>query len=904
MNYKDTLLMPKTDFEMKGKLNTKEPVIQEKWAAQDLYEKILKSREGNEWFVLHDGPPYANGNIHVGHAMNKTIKDIIVRMKSLQGYYAPFIPGWDTHGLPIETAVTKSGVNRKEMSVSQFRKLCEEYAYKQIDNQREQFLRLGSLGDYKNPYITLQKEYEAAQIRVFATMAMKGLIHQGFKPVYWSPVSETALAETEIEYHDKVSNSIYVTFKVLDGKGLLDNDTSFIAWTTTPWTIPGVLGLALGNGFDYGLYNTPNGKYVLAKDRASEVFTTLELEYTLEKEFKGQDLVGLSVAHPLYDYPCMVMLGDHVNTDGGTGCVTTAPGHGMEDYIAGNNYDLGLKVVCDEYGKMNKEAGELLDGLWYEKANDVIIDTMREKGTLLKAEKFTHSFPYDWRSKTPIIFRATEQWFASIEKARTELLGQIDAVDWIPSWGHTRLYNMIKERGDWCISRQRAWGVPIPIIFDENKQPIMDEEVFKHIEQVFKDNGSDYWFDASIEDLLPQSYKDNHYVSNYTKETDTMDVWFDSGSSSQAVLVDRLNYYPADLYMEGSDQYRGWFNSSLIVGTCVTGQAPYKQILSHGFTLDGKGNKMSKSLGNTVDPLKLFNVYGADIVRMWVASVDYQADVRISDDIIKQVSDVYRKIRNTFKFILGNLNDFTQADCLDFNDLEDVDKYILIKLNNLVKSSLEAYNKYEFHKVYTSVNNFVVRELSAFYMDFTKDILYILKADDKRRRQVQTVLYHCVDAINMLLAPITPHTAEETYGFIPKTNKLESVHLELMPEVHDWSDSVVEANYDLFLKHREDILKALEQAREDKIIGKSLESSISLDLKDDYAFIKDIKDLHQLYVVSNVDFVKADDATEYDSGFIKVDKYDGYLCPRCWNVVSNDKVVGELCDRCDSVVNH
>ncbi|WP_423364519.1 isoleucine--tRNA ligase [Mycoplasma sp. P36-A1] len=906
MNYKDTLLMPKTAFEMKGKLNTKEPKMQDHWREIELYEKVLKSREGNESFVLHDGPPYANGNIHVGHAMNKTIKDIIVRSKQLQGYYSPYVPGWDTHGLPIETAVTKSGINRKEMSIAQFRALCEEYAYKQIENQSMQFQRLGSFGDYKHPYITLQKEYEAAQIRVFSKMAMDGLIYRGLKPVYWSPVSETALAETEIEYHDKVSNSIYVTFKMVDGKELLTEDVKFLCWTTTPWTVPGVLAVALNERIEYGVYNTPEGKLVVAKERAKAVFEDLEYEYELIQEFNGLEADRIVVSHPLYDYDCIVIMGDHVNTEGGTGCVTTAPGHGMEDYIAGNKYELGLKVVVDDFGKMTEEAGELVQGLWYEKANNVIIEAMTEKHTLLKASKFTHSFPYDWRSKTPVIFRATKQWFASIAKKREELLEQINTVEWVPAWGETRLYNMIRDRGDWTISRQRSWGVPIPILFDENKEPIMNEEVFAYIEEKFREHGSNFWFDSNPADLLPQSYKDTHEnIDLYTKETDTMDVWFDSGSSSQAVLVDRGLGYPADLYMEGSDQYRGWFNSSLIVGTCATGKAPYKQVLSHGFTLDGKGNKMSKSLGNTIDPLKLINVYGADVLRLWVSSTDYQADVRISDAIMKQVSDAYRKIRNTFKFILGNLNDFTEANLVELDALEDVDKYMIAKLNNIITKGIESYNTYDFNNIYTSVNNFIVKELSAFYMDFTKDILYILKEDSLRRRQVQTVLFHTINSLVMILAPILPHTAEETYSYINKENKLESVHLEYMPKAFEFKGlKEVEEKYDMFMKHREDILKAIEEARESKVVGKSLEASVSVWPKDGFEFIKDIPQLHQLYIVSDVKFERLEDSEELETAYIKVNKFDGYTCPRCWNVVSQDRVVNDLCDRCDEVINH
>ena len=904
MNYKDTLLMPQTDFEMKGKLPTKEPIIQAKWDEIDLFELLLKEREGNKSFVLHDGPPYANGDIHIGHGLNKVLKDIVNRSKSIQGYYTPYIPGWDTHGLPIETAITKTGVNRKELSVADFRKLCEEYAYNQIDIQRVGFKRLGSIGDYKDPYITMKKEYEAQQIKIFGKMAMDGLIYQGFKPVYWSPSSETALAEGELEYHDKEDTSVYVKFDVVDGKGILDTDTALMCWTTMPWTITTTVGVALGRDIEYGLYETDYGKLVFAKDLESDVITKIGSEVKLLQEFMGADLEYITSTNPYNDRICPTVLGDHVTTSDGSGCVTTSPGHGTEDFLCGQQYDLELLLACNQQGLMNPETGEKIAGMYWEKANEVIIDIMAEKGTLVKAVKLVHSYPYDWRTKKPIIFMAAEQWFASIEKKREELLREISNVKWTPSWGELRMHNMISDRGDWCISRQRVWGVPIPIIYDENNKPILNQDIFDFVSDKFNEFGSNYWFDSNVEDLLPQSYKDTHQnIDQYRKETDTMDVWFDSGSSHTGCIAARGMEYPVDMYLEGSDQYRGWFNSSLIVGTCYYGKAPYREVLSHGFTLDGHGNKMSKSLGNTIEPLKVINQYGADVFRYWVSSVDYQSDVRISEDVLRQVADTYRKVRNTFKFILGNLNDFADSKLVKPNDLEDVDKYMLIKLNKLNEKCLKAYNDYEYSTVYNSINNYIVKELSAFYMDFTKDILYILKEDDVRRRQVQTVLYHCMETINMLLAPIIPHTAEEVYGFIPKTNKKVSVHLEVATELIELAEGDIEEKYDSFMKHRDDVLKATEIARDQKIIGKSLEAKVMVSYKEGYEFIKDFKDLHQLYIASNVEFVKADDAIETDTAFIKVVHCEGYTCPRCWNIVSDDHVVGELCDRCHSVVN-
>ena len=906
MSYKDTLLMPKTDFEMKGKLPTKEPKILEKWQELDLYELLLKEREGNKSFVLHDGPPYANGDIHIGHGLNKVLKDFVNRSKSIQGYITPYIPGWDTHGLPIETAITKTGVNRKEMSVAAFRKLCEEYAMKQIAIQSVEFQRLGSIGDYKNPYITLTKDFEAAQIKIFGKMAMDGLIYQGFKPVYWSPSSETALAEGELEYHEKEDNSVYIKFQVVEGNGVLDNDVAIMCWTTMPWTITTTVGISIGEKIEYGLYDSKYGKLVFAKDLAEDISNKIESDLTLIKDLNPNDLLGIKTTNPYNDRICPIVFGDHVTTSDGSGCVTTSPGHGTEDFLVGQKYGLELLIACDTQGRMVPEMGERIAGMYWEKANGVIIEIMEEKGTLVKALKIMHSYPYDWRTKKPIIFMAAEQWFASIEKKREALLYEIaNNVKWTPSWGELRMHNMISDRGDWCISRQRAWGVPIPIIYDEEGAPIIEQEVFDYVSEKFAEYGSNFWFDSEVADLLPQSYKDKHdNIDKYIKETDTMDVWFDSGSSHTGCIVARGMKYPVDMYLEGSDQYRGWFNSSLIIGTCYHGRAPYKEILSHGFTLDGKGNKMSKSLGNVMEPNKIVNQYGADIFRYWVASVDYQSDVRISEDMLRQAADTYRKARNTYRFILGNLANFDESKLVAPNELTDVDKYMLIKLNKLNERCIKAYNDYEYSHVYNGVNNFIVKELSAFYMDFTKDILYILKEDDVRRRQVQTVLYHCINVLNMLLVPIIPFTSEEVYGFIPKENKKVSVHLEVVPEVIELDASDIEEKYDLFMKHRDDVLKAIEVARENKVIGKSLEANVKVAFKEGYEFIKDFKDLHQLYIASNVEFVKDENAAEMDTAYINVEKFEGYTCPRCWNIVSVDRVVGELCDRCDAVLNH
>lgn len=904
MDYKSTLLMPKTDFEMKGKLPTKEPKILEHWQELDLYDLNMKKKAGKTPFILHDGPPYANGKIHVGHGLNKILKDFVVRSKNMQDYFAPYIPGWDTHGLPIEVAITKSGVNRKELGVSEFRNLCAEYALKQIEIQKEGFLRLGSLGDYSNPYITLHKDYEAAQIRIFAKMIENKNIYQGFKPVYWSPSSETALAEGELEYYDREDDSIYIAFKVKEGNDYVPAGTALVCWTTMPWTLTGVVAVSVNKDFDYGLYETNFGNVIVAKGLAEDSFAKMNTPYKLIETIKGANLECLKVSNPLNDYECLVILGDHVSLEGGTGCVTTAPGHGTDDFIAAKKYDLELIVGCDVYGKMYPETGADIAGLYWEKANKVIIENLKNNNTLYGIDTITHSYPFDWRTKKPIIFRAAKQWFASIDAKREDILNQIENdITWTPSWGRTRMYNMIKDRGDWCISRQRVWGVPIPIFYDENEEPIIEHELFEHVATLFEQHGSNIWFEKEVAELLPESYKANHpnYVK-YTKEKDIMDVWFDSGSSHTGCIINRGLNYPVDLYLEGSDQYRGWFNSSLIIGSMYHDQSPYKAVVSHGFVLDQKGNKMSKSLGNVVDPEKIINQYGADILRFWVSSVDYQSDVKIGDNIIKQVADAYRKVRNTFKFSLGNLNNFDETMLLDYKELTEVDQYLLIKLNKLNKACINAYNNYDYSTVYTLINNFIAKELSAFYMDFTKDILYILKEKDLRRVQVQTVLYQCVDTLMKLLAPILAFTMEEAYSYFPHTDKQESIHLELFNDVHDYANEIdVETKFDQFMIFRNDVLKAVEVARDEKIIGKSLEAELIINIKPEFEFIKELPDLAQLCIVSNIEF-KENNGLDLDTAQIEVNKYDGYLCPRCWNIVSTDKVVGELCERCAEVL--
>ncbi|WP_203290128.1 isoleucine--tRNA ligase [Metabacillus sp. cB07] len=917
MEYKDTLLMPKTEFPMRGNLPNREPQIQEKWEEMTIYQKVQERTKDRPMFILHDGPPYANGDIHMGHALNKVLKDFIVRYKSMSGYNAPYVPGWDTHGLPIETALTKNKkVNRKELSVAEFRKLCAEYAWEQINNQREQFKRLGVRGDWENPYVTLNPEYEAQQIKVFGEMAKKGYIYKGLKPVYWSPSSESALAEAEIEYYDKRSASIYVAFTVAQGNDVLSGGEKIIIWTTTPWTIPANLGIAVHPDLEYTVADAGGESFVVASALLETVAKELGWEdYKAVKTFKGAEIERVSAKHPLYDRESLVVLGEHVTTDAGTGCVHTAPGHGEDDFIVGQKYGLGVLCPVDEKGHMTSEAPGF-EGMFYDAANKPITEKLEEAGALLKLSFITHSYPHDWRTKKPTIFRATAQWFASIKDFREDLLQAVKDTKWVPAWGETRLFNMVRDRGDWCISRQRAWGVPIPVFYAENGEPIITDETIDHVSGLFREHGSNIWFERETKDLLPEGF--THPGSpngNFTKEQDIMDVWFDSGSSHQAVLLERDDLQrPADLYLEGSDQYRGWFNSSLSTGVAVTGKAPYKGVLSHGFALDGEGRKMSKSLGNVVLPSKVMNQLGGDILRLWVASVDYQADVRVSDNILKQVAEVYRKIRNTFRFLLGNLADFNpETDALAFDELRDVDRYMMVKLNKLTDKVKQSYDDYEFAAIFHAVHNFCTIELSSFYLDFAKDVLYIEAPDNKERRAIQTVLYDTLLSLVKLVAPILPHTADEVWAHIDSVSE-ESVQLTDMPESKEIAGAdLLEKKWDAFMELRDDVLKALEEARNEKVIGKSLTASIEVYANGEAKQLLESIDenLKQLFIVSGFKLAgnyedAPEDAHTCEKVKITVKPAEGETCERCW-VVTTD--VGEnenhktLCTRCAAIVD-
>lgn len=898
MNYKETLLMPETSFQMRGNLPENEKLQREKWEEMDLYNKVREKNKGKTPFILHDGPPYANGNIHIGHAMNKILKDFVNRYKMMSGYDMIYIPGWDTHGLPIEQAVTNSGVDRKSMSKADFRALCEKYAYEQIEKQMQGFKELNVLADWEHPYITLQKEMEARQIEVFAEMAKKGLIFKGLKPVYWSPSSESALAEAEIEYHDRKDSSIYVAFPVVEGNDTVNVGDNLVIWTTTPWTLPCNTGIAISDKFDYAKVLVGDKYYIVANELLDSLAKEFNWEnYEVVDVFSGSEFKGVKYKHVFMDRVAPVVDGFHVTLDAGTGLVHIAPMYGADDFIIGKEYNLEMINGIDDQGVLNELSGPF-NGLFFEDANKAVTVKLDELGVLLKLKFITHSYPHDWRTKKPIIFRATKQWFCSIDKIRDDLLKELENnVKFHTEWGKKRLYNMIHDRGDWCISRQRVWGVPIPIFYNEDGSEIVDYDVMMHVADLFRKYGSNVWFEKEAKDLLPEGYTNPASPNgNFTKEEDIMDVWFDSGSTWNGVLIEQGLPYPSDMYLEGSDQYRGWFNSSLICGVAVTGKAPYKELVSHGFTLDGNGNKMSKSLGNVIVPADMVRLHGSDILRLWVASTDYTEDVRISDDLIKQVKESYRKIRNTYKFMLGNLKDFDYTkDSIKYEDMPYYDKYMMNELNKFTKNVLEEYNNYNFQNVYKLVNNFVSFTLSNFYLDFTKDILYIEKADSLVRRSVQTVLYNILNNEVKLLAPILPYTSEEVYSLLPHTE--ESVHLTDMPEVVTYSDSAeVEELFNLFFELKDKVNKKLEEARNDKLIGSALEAVVKINLDEKYNEVKEKLGsyLHQLFIVSKVEYTT-------DGEEVVVEKSTGEKCNRCWNYV--DHLNGDICDRCHNIIN-
>ena len=919
MDYRDTLNLPQTEFPMRGNLPHREPSILERWEKEGIYKKVQESRKGKQKFILHDGPPYANGDIHLGHALNKVLKDIIVRYKTMAGFDSPYVPGWDTHGLPIEQQVIKKlGLNRHAVSVLEFRARCKEYAEEYVEIQKEQFKRLGIRGDWDHPYLTLDKEYEAEQIGVFGEMAKKGYIYKGLKPVYWCPTCETALAEAEIDYADKKSSSIFVKFPVEDDKGMLDkNDCYLVIWTTTPWTIPANLAISVHPEFIYALVARDEEHLVVAKEMIPMLKELWGSDLKIVKTLTGKDLEGLVCKHPLFDRDSVVICGEHVTLEQGTGCVHTAPGHGEDDFIIGKKY--GLPVLCpvDHQGRFTSDIAPYA-GQKVEAANEQIIKDLEEEGLLVHTDKIKHSYPHCWRCKQPIIFRATEQWFASIDGFRQAALDEIDKVKWIPKWGKERIYNMVAERGDWCISRQRTWGVPIPIFYCEScGKEIISDETIKNLQDVFRQEGSDAWFAHEAAHLLPQGFRCGCGGETFRKETDIMDVWFDSGTSHVGVLKQREELdWPADMYLEGSDQHRGWFNSSLSTSVAAFAKAPYREVLTHGFLVDEKGRKMSKSMGNGVDPLQVINDMGADILRLWVSSADYKNDVAASPRIMNQMVESYRKIRNTLRFMLGNLYDFDPVrDTVPYENLEEIDRWILLKLGRVIERVLKAYEEYEFHVVYHTVHNFCTVELSAIYLDIVKDRVYVDGKHSLKRRGAQTAMNEILNALVCLLAPILVFTVDEIWHYLPGKKEGSNIQMEEMPKVkQDWIDNGLAEKWDKVLDLRYDITKALEIARQEKIINHSLTAKVHLypDQKA-YDFLRQWQNLAEIAIVSDLEIHNPGEkppegaqTAEYSEGVsIYVTPAPGTKCERCWVFsidTGKDAQYSDLCPRCLSVV--
>ena len=915
MEYDKTLNLPKTDFPMRGGLPKKEPEILKSWEEMDLYGKVQEKNKGKKKFILHDGPPYANGDIHLGTSLNKILKDIVVKYKSMNGFDAPFIPGWDTHGLPIAQKVSNEWkINRHEVGIPAFREKCKEYALKYVDIQRESFKRLGVRGDFAHPYLTLDSKYEGAQIKVFGDMVDKGYIYKGHKPVYWCADCETALAEAEVEYAEKKSPSIYVKFKVKDGKGVLPEENTYIViWTTTPWTLPANVAISLHPKFVYVLIEADHQgvkeNYLIAEDLLDDSFKNWDKDKgQILQKIKGEELEFVVCSNPLMDRDSLVILGDHVTLETGTGAVHTAPGHGLEDFEVGQKYGLEVISPVDFKGVFTAEAGKYA-GLKAVDANKDITVDLEATGALLKLEFIKHQFPHCWRCKNPLMFRATEQWFASIKGFRENALKAVDEdVQWIPSWGRERIHNMIAERSDWCISRQREWGVPIPIFYCKDcDETILDRTLIHHIGDLVAQKGSNIWFSEMPEDLLPKGYVCPSCGGNhFRKETDIMDVWFDSGSSNVAVLQQRPELaYPADLYLEGSDQYRGWFNSSLSIAVALTDKAPYKAVLTHGYVVDGKGRKMSKSLGNGIDPKDVVKDLGADILRLWAASADYRKDISVSDEIFKQITEAYRKIRNTLRFLHSNLYDFIPGtQTVGATEMIEIDRYIMMRLNDTIRKATDAYDAYEFYMAFHTIHQFCVVDLSALYLDVVKDRMYSSHPDSVERRSAQSAIHTILRTLTILLTPILSFTMEEMYGYLDEKEKLDSIQLLDFPKADpSLDDLVVTEKWDHLLKVREQILKVLETGRQEGKFGNSLGARLVLQTKDpsERTFLKENEmELMELAIVSRISIEEGSQELEIFAEAIEEEK-----CERCWMQVEGIGTVKEhptLCPRCADVV--
>ena len=923
-DYNKTLNLPNTDFSMRASLPEKEPAILKRWKEIDLYSAIIKGNEGKPKYVLHDGPPYANGDIHMGTALNKTLKDIIVKYKNLSGFQAPYVPGWDTHGLPIELkAIEKLGKGRAGGSPLEIRQVCLDFAKTCVDAQKEQFKRLGVLGDFDDPYLTYKPAFEAKQIEIFGEMAKKGYIYKGLKPVYWCAHCETAIAEAEIEYAEDPCESVYVKFKVADDKGRLwklgaeEGKTFFVIWTTTTWTLPGNMAVCLNPDYDYQIVKANGEYYIMAKELVPSCMNEARIDgYEIMSTISGKELEGVICFHPFLDRTSRVILGDHVTGESGTGCVHTAPGHGVEDFeVCANHYpDIEVIVPVDGKGRMTSLAGQF-EGLTTHEANHKIAQTLTDSGMMFATEKIIHQYPHCWRCKEEILFRATEQWFCSVEDFRKETLAAIGGVKWIPAWGKDRMTSMVTERSDWCISRQRVWGVPIPAFYcDDCGKYLITEESIKAVADLFRKEGSDAWYIKSAAEILPEGTVCSCGCHSLTKEKDIMDVWFDSGSSHAAVCQERPELaWPADLYLEGVDQFRGWFQSSLLTSVATTGKAPYKAVCMNGWVVDGEGRKQSKSLGNGIEPAEIIREYGADILRLWVASVDYHSDVRISKEILKQLAEVYRKIRNTARYILGNLNGFDpEKDSVPVSEMPELDRWALNQCDKFVQRAMAAYDNFEFHLIFHTAHNFCTIDMSNFYLDVLKDRLYVEGARSAARRSAQTAVYHILVSLTKALAPILSFTCEEICSFLTKDSG-GSVFLGGMPPLSGVTFTAEdEAKWEKLIAIRDEVNKALELARNAKAIGKSLEAKVVLHCDSElFAFAKSIlSDLPMLLIVSQVEIEK-NTSGEFVSAVegltITVKQADGRKCERCWTFsesVGEDHEHPTICKRCAGVVRN
>ena len=922
-DYNATLNLPKTDFPMRAGLPKREPELLRSFYEKKVYETLMEKNAGKPAFILHDGPPFSNGDIHIGTAMNKTIKDIIIRQKNMSGYLAPYTPGWDNHGMPIESAIIKKNkLDRKKMSIPEFRNACQQFASVYVDRQREQFKRLGVIGDWDNPYLTMDPKFESEEVRIFGKMYEKGYIYKGLKPVYWCPADETALAEAEIEYSDVPCSAIYVKFRVKDDRGALDGipgaDNAYILiWTTTAWTLPGNLAICLGPDIEYAVCAAGGDIYIVASALAETVFNKAGIAYEILKKLPGTALELVSAQHPFYDRESLVILGDHVTVETGTGCVHTAPGHGVDDFNVCRKYpQIAMVTPVDLHGVMTADALQY-EGLFYAKASDIITEDMKKSGALFLSEKYFHSYPHCWRCKNPVIFRATEQWFASVDAIKDSAIKACEGIRWLPEWGKERMIAMLAERSDWCISRQRHWGLPIPVFYCTScEKPVCTPETIDAVAALFRVKGSNAWHEMEAAEILPEGFTCPHCgAAGFTKGADSLDCWFDSGSSHADTLSSGhfpSLHFPADLYLEGGDQYRGWFQSSMLTSIATNGIAPYKIIITHGWTVDGEGKAMHKSLGNAVAPEEVIREYGADILRLWAASTDYRVDSRISKDILKQLSDIYLKIRNTARFILGNLNGFDTNSLVAPEDMPELDRWALARLNRLVENVTAAYDRYEYHTIYHGIHNFCTVDMSNFYLDIIKDRLYCDETNGLPRRSAQTAIYIILDALVRILAPILAFTAEEIWAVMPHHDGVEhdSVLYNLMPVPNDGYAFTpqLEAKWEKLLRLRADVNKALELARADKIIGKPLDAEVTLYVGDSAEAAFDElagQDLKTLFIVSGVNIVKgAGDGhpgTEFPGVTVFVAASGNPKCARCW---TRDKDVGnsaehpELCPRC------